>query len=74
MASIRFFTQLGAGITGRVSARCRIISKDAEPEPITTPAWKTTASTGPSRKILPTASRERIWVDSSALAGCSPPR
>ena len=67
-------TQLGAGISGRVSDRCRIISNDAEPEPITTPAWKTTASTGLSRKTLPTASRERMWVDSSAPAGCRPPR
>ena len=29
----------GAGMTGRFSVRCRIISNDAEPDPITTPAW-----------------------------------
>src|ERR687889_179315 len=65
MASMRLRTQLGAGISGSVSERWRIISKDAEPEPITTPAWNTMASTGLSRNTLPTASRERMWVDRS---------
>ncbi|MNI84430.1 hypothetical protein D3C73_1413370 [compost metagenome] len=74
MASIRLLTQLGAGITGKVSAKWRIISNDAEPEPITTPAWNTMESTADSRNTRPTVSRDRIWVDSSVFSGCRPPR
>ena len=76
IGSIRLSSQAGPGISGSTSVRCRIISKDTEPEPMITPASKASAGTGPSSSTWLTCSRERMWSDSSsiALSGCRPPR
>ena len=71
---MRLRTHFGAGMYGRTSVRCRTISNDADPEPITTPACSTSAGTPLASRISPTSTRERRCADSGASSGCNPPR
>ena len=69
-------THCGAGMYGSTSVRWRIISKDADPDPMTTPAWKAIVGTPDSISTLPTFSRLRRWrlSESTGTSGCRPPR
>ncbi len=68
-----FRTHFGAGIHGRTSVTCRIISNEVLPEPITTPAWYAIVGTPERSRTSPTSLRLRRCFDSSP-SGCSPPR
>ncbi len=59
MGWIRLLTHLGVTIPGKRVVRWRIISNEAEPDPITTPAWITSAGTVDSSMIRATSARER---------------
>ena len=62
-------THFGAVIAGSRSVRCRIISKDAEPDPMTMPACRTTVSMLDPISIWPTFARDARWRESSMPSG-----
>ena len=74
---IRVCTHCGVTITGSRSVRCRSISNETDPEPITTAARSTAVGTPESSRIRPTSARDRRCGDSSRVgtpAGVRPPR
>ena len=66
----------GTGCTSRVEAVCRMISKDVDPAPITTPARSDSVAAVLSSRIRSTSSREAMCGDSSSsgTSGTSPDR
>ncbi len=74
MGWVWFHARSGIASTGPDPASVRIISKLAEPAPITIPAWRTAVGARPASRISPTSRRDARCAEFRGPAGCRPPR